>query len=1057
MAQASQAGIQARMEDAVGSLEWRLIGPFRGGRVTSVVGHPTNPLCFYFGACAGGVFKTEDGGLHWKNVSDGYFRTASVGALAIAASDPETIYAGMGEACIRENVLHGDGVYRSDDGGRSWRHLGLADTRQISRIRVHPKNPEVVYVGAFGHAFGPNPERGVYRSTDGGRHFERVLFVDNQSGVIDLSMDPNNPHILYAATYEAHRTPYSLEAGGPGSRLYRTTDGGDTWEELTGRPGIPEGMKGRMAVAAAPLSGRVYLSLEMAGADGGMYRTEDFGDHWLKLTDNPELRQRPWYFSHIFADPVDADRLYVLNFESWRSRDGGRTYEKMTAGHVDHHDLWIDPQNPRRMINGHDGGAAVTFDQGQSWSSLLNQPTAQFYHVTTDTRFPFRVYGAQQDNSTLSVPSRTDSGAITAASWYPVGGGESGYIAVRPDNPDIVYAGSYNLLTRYHHQSREVRNITPWPADVSGAGAKEARYRFQWTSPMFISPHDPHTLYHGANVVFRSRDEGASWEVISPDLTRDDKTKQESSGGPITKDNTSAEFYCTIFALAESPVVPGVLWAGSDDGLIHVSRDGGEHWTNVTPAILPEWALIAVIEPSRTDAATAYVAATLYKSDGLAPLLYRTRDYGATWEAIVAGIPDDEPTRVVREDPVRPGLLWAGTLRGVYVSFDAGSHWTPLTLNLPVVPIWDIAFRDDAVVLGTHGRGFYVLDDATPLRAARNDGDNAPIRLYPGAPVIRPRGGRGAGRDGAFGVATVDNQMVAWEKVPGRDGQDTVKWLDAGDNPPAGVPLHYWVADALAVDADHPLTMVITDHAGTVLKTFSSHPADAKPGSKPDAKLPATPGAHRVLWDGRYPDATAMPNAVYRGGGTRGPLAPPGRYQVELAHGDVTVRREVVLVRDPRLEASDEDLLEQFNFLMRIRDQVTTVHETVFRIRRTRDAVNFYQGAAVAEEVRSQLAEAAAPLLARLDELEGELHQTKAVSSKDLLNVPGKLSQRLVSLSGAVGMGQCRPARQMYEVHAQLTARFEQLMSNAETLFATEVARFAQVVESARLPVMPAR
>lgn len=1046
--------------DAVSSLEWRLIGPFRGGRATAVAGHPHDPLCFYFGACAGGVFKTVDGGLHWQNVSDGFFRTASVGALALAPSRPDVVYAGMGEACIRENVLHGDGVYRSDDGGATWRHLGLGDTRQISRIRVHPDNPDVVYVGAFGHAFGPNPERGVYRSRDGGQHFERVLFVDDQSGVIDLSMDPSRPTVLYAATYEAHRTPYSLEAGGPGSRLYRTRDGGDTWEELTGRPGIPEGVKGRLAVAAAPQAGRVYLSLEMGGSDGGLYRSEDYGEHWQKLTDNPELRQRPWYFSHIFADPVDPDRLYVLNFESWRSQDGGKTFEKMSAGHVDHHDLWIDPQNSRRLINGHDGGAAVSFDGGASWSTILNQPTAQFYHVTTDTRHPFRVYGAQQDNSTLSVPSRTDSAAITASTWHAVGGGESGYIAVRPDDPDIVYAGNYNLLTRYHHKSGDVRNITAWPADVSGAGAKEARYRFQWTSPMFLSPHDPKTLYHAANVVFRSTDEGHSWTAISPDLTRDDQSKQESSGGPVTKDNTSAEFYCTIFALAESPVARGVLWAGSDDGLVHVTRDGGATWTNVTPRDMPDWALVAIIEPSRTDPATAYVAATCYKSDQLHPLMYRTRDFGATWAPITAGIPDDEPTRVVRDDPRRPGLLWAGTLRGVYVSRDGGNAWAPLTLNLPVVPVWDIAFHEDAVVLGTHGRGFYVLDDATPLRTLWDMDEKAAVapsvRLYPGAPVVRPRGGRGDGgrREGARGVAMIDNEMAAWERTWDRDGEPSIRWLDAGANPPAGVPLHYWLgADAVAT-AEAPLTIRVLDEAGRVLKTLSSHPADPKPGVKPEKKLATTPGAHRVLWDARYPDALPMPGAVYRGGGIRGPLAPPGTYRVELTLGSAQVVRPVELRRDPRVEATDADLTAQWELLCTIRDQVTAAHEIVFRIRRTRDAVRFYQELAGQPEPAG-LTEAAAALWARLEALEGELHQTKALSPKDLLNVPGKLAQRLASLAGAVGTGQARPTSQMREVHTVLTERLAALRAQADSVWAEEAESFRRVVESLHLPVLP--
>lgn len=1040
------------VQNVLGSLEWRLLGPFRAGRVTSVAGDPSDPATFYFGACAGGVWKTTDGGLHWRPVSDGYFRTASVGALAVAASDPAVIYAGMGEACIRENVLHGDGVYKSTDGGRSWTHLGLSDTRQISRIRVHPQDPDLVYVGAFGHAFGPNEERGLYRSQDGGRHFERVLYVDDQSGVIDLSMDPKNPRILYAATYEAHRTPYSLEAGGPGSRLFGSTDGGDHWDELTERPGIPAGVKGRISVAAAPSPGRVYLSLEMTGQAGGVYRSDDFGGHWEQMTDNPELRQRPWYFSHLFADPVNPDRIYYLSFESFRSLDGGRTYEKMQAAHVDHHDLWIDPEDPRRMINGHDGGAAVTFDGGHTWSSLMNQPTAQFYHVTTDTRTPFRVYGAQQDNSTLSVPSRTDSAAITVASAYAVGGGESGYIAVRPDDPDIVYAGSYNLLTRYNHRSGEVRNITPWPADVSGAGAREARYRFQWTSPMFISPHDPHTLYQGANVVFRSQDEGRSWEVVSPDLTRDDKSRQESSGGPVTKDNTSAEFYCTIFALAESPLARGLLWAGSDDGLIHITRDGGRTWTNVTPPTLPEWALIAIIEPSHADPGTAYVAATCYKSDRLDPILLRTRDYGASWDHIVAGIPADEATRVVREDPKHPGLLLCGTMRGAYVSFDAGDSWEAAQWNLPVVPVWDIAFHGDSVVLATHGRGFYLLDDLTPLRHLPEVDDEAPLRIYPAAPVLRPRGGGfdGGRREGAGGIMTVDMTMVSWEKYRGRDDEEKVRYLDAASNPPAGVPIHYWFRTAHE-DADHPATLTITDSEGRTVKTFSSHPPEPAAGARRDPALVVTAGAHQVVWDGRYPEALAMPKAVYRGGGIRGPVAPPGRYTVELQAGEARASGTIEIRRDPRLEATDADLKEQFDLLMAIRDEITRVHETVFRIRRTETAIQFYQEQADTKG-QETLAETARASLERLHALEAELHQVEARSAKDLLNVPGKLAQRLASLSGAVAMGQAAPTTQMHAVHQDLVGRMETLLAEVDAAFAGEVAAFERTLSEVNMP-----
>lgn len=1034
------------------AMRWRHIGPFRAGRVTAVAGHPTNRLSFLFGACAGGVWRTDDGGIHWANISDGYFNTASVGALAIAPSDPHVIYAGMGEACIRENVLHGDGVYRSTDGGKTWMHVGLQETRHISRIRIHPNDPDIAYVGAFGHAFAPNPERGVYRTLDGGKTWERILFRDESSGIIDLSMDPTNPRVLYAATYQSRRTPWSLEAGGPGSGLFKTTDGGDSWVELTANPGLPEGTKGRLAVAVSPaMPERVYLSMEMAEDHGGIYRSDDGGMTWQHITDNPELRQRPWYFSHIFADPGNANTLYVLNFEMWRSTDGGKNYEKISAPHVDHHDLWIDPTDPDRLINGHDGGAAVSYNAGQSWSSVMNQPTAQFYHVTTDNQFPYRVYGAQQDNSTLSVPSRTGRPAITNGEWYQVGGGECGYISVRPDDPNIVYAGSYNLLTRYDHRSGEIRVITPWPADVSGAGAKEAKYRFQWTSPSFLSPHDPNVLYHAANVVFRSGDEGASWEVISPDLTRNDASKLESSGGPVTQDNTSAEFYCTIFALAESPVARGLLWAGSDDGLVHLSRDGGKSWANVTPPTLPEWSLISIIEPSHVDPATAYLAATGYKSDDLRPYLFRTRDYGAHWDLITEGIPDNEATRVVREDPKRPELLVAGTIYGLHLSFDGGSHWQSFRQNLPVVPVHDLVFKDDAIVLATHGRGFWVLDDVTPVREADEVKPDQSAFIFGSAPQLQVRANWGfASREGARGVISTDNQVATWERTTLEDGTEVMRFLDAGDNPAPGAVITYWLKEP----ASNPITLTIRDESGRDIKSFSSEPPEPQPGEKAEPKVPATAGSHRFVWDMRYPDAKAMPGAVYRGGGIRGPVAPPGLYQAELKVGDSAFTRQFELRPDPRVTVSPADLEEQFHLLIAIRDQISAVHDAVMTIRQAREAVEFYTARAKGHPEEETLRAAGDRLTSALAAVEQELHQVKAKSPKDLLNVPGKLNVKLASLSGAVAAGQAKPTAQARAVHEELTGRVEYWLGQLRQVMSDQGTQLNEAVAAAKLPAV---
>ncbi|RMD86519.1 MAG: glycosyl hydrolase [Calditrichaeota bacterium] len=771
------------------AMEWRNIGPYRGGRSVAVAGHPDQPYTFYFGATGGGVWKTEDGGLTWFNISDSLFQTGSVGAIAVAESDPNVIYVGMGEACIRGNVSPGDGVYKSEDGGKTWKHLGLAETQTIARIRIHPENPDLVYVAALGHVFGPNPERGVFRSKDGGKTWEKVLYKNDRTGAIDLAMDPNNPRVLYAALWEAYRTPWSLNSGGPGSGLYKSTDGGDTWEELTDNKGMPKGIKGRIGVTVSPAQpDRVWAIIE--AEHGGVFRSDDGGKTWRRLNGDRNLRQRAWYYSHIFADPKDPETVYVLNVRFHKSTDGGKTFTTtIRVPHGDNHDLWIDPNNPLRMISGNDGGAIVTYNGGKSWTEE-DFPTAQFYHVTVDNQFPYRVYGAQQDNSTISIPSRTSSFGIGREHWYSVGGGESGYVAVRPDDPNIVYAGSYDgYLTRYDHRTRQAQNIQVWPENPMGAGAAELKYRFQWTFPIVISPHDPNVLYVAGNHVFKSTDEGMSWEVISPDLTRNDKSKQQPSGGPITKDNTSVEYYCTIFALAESPLKEGLIWAGSDDGLIHVTRDGGKHWNNVTPKNLPEWSLISIIEPSPHDPGTAYVAATRYKLDDFKPYIFKTSDYGKSWKLITRGIPEDEYTRVVREDPHRRGLLYAGTERGVYVSFDDGEHWQSLQLNLPHVPIHDMVIhpREKDLVVATHGRSFWILDDLTPLYQISDEVAQSDVYLFDIRPTYRMRGFRFRRRG-----------------------------LSVGQNPPNGVVIYYTFKEK----PDQEVTLEILDASGKLVKKF---------------------------------------------------------------------------------------------------------------------------------------------------------------------------------------------------------------------------------------------
>ncbi|MXX51481.1 MAG: glycosyl hydrolase, partial [Chloroflexi bacterium] len=709
--------------ELLAKLKWRCIGPHRGGRVVAVAGDPEQKHTFYFGACAGGVWKTSDGGLYWRNISDGYFGTAAIGALAVAPSDPRILYAGTGESTIRGNVSHGDGVYKSSDGGRSWQHIGLRETRHIGKVVVHPQDPDTVYVAAFGRAFGQSEERGVYRSQDGGASWQLVLHKSVRAGSHDVALDNNNPRILFAAIWQAQRYPHKLDSGGEDCGLWRSMDGGDSWQDISRHAGLPTGLLGKIGVTVSPVKpGRVWAVVE--AEDGAVFRSDDYGESWARGSEQSLLRTRPWYYMHITADTQDADTVYVQNYGCWKSTDAGDSFTQMPTPHGDEHAMWIDPADNQRIVKGNDGGACVSFNGGASWSSIYNQPTAQLYHVCTDDDFPYRVYGSQQDNTAISLPSATVDGAIHERDWYAPGGGESGYIAIKPDDPAIVVASgpigqrAYNdLMTQYNDRTGQKWIITPWPELYGwGVGAEKLKYRFQWTFPIHFSRHDNDTLYVCSQHLHRSTDLGASFEALSPDLTRNDPDKLRASGGPITRDNTGAEVYCTIFALAECPHEAGVLWAGTDDGLAHLSRDGGRNWREITPPDLPDWALISIIEPSPHQAGAAYLAATRYKLDDTRPYLYKTSDYGASWQRITAGIPEHEFTRVIREDPNQRGLLYAGTETGIYVSFDDGGAWQLLGGNLPITPIHDFVIKDRALVVATHGRSFWILDDLSPLQ-----------------------------------------------------------------------------------------------------------------------------------------------------------------------------------------------------------------------------------------------------------------------------------------------------------------------------------------------------
>ncbi|MBI4540854.1 MAG: glycosyl hydrolase [Gemmatimonadetes bacterium] len=1011
---------------ALQALSWRSLGPYRGGRSVAIAGDPQNRLIFYLGSTGGGVWKTENGGYTWRNVSDGYFGSGSIGAIAVSQSNPEVVYVGTGEACIRGNISHGDGVYRSGDGGKSWTRVGLEATRQIGRIRVHPGDPDVVYVAALGHAWGPNPERGVFRSADGGRTWEKVLFPNERTGAIDLAMDPRDPQVLYAATWEARRYPWGLRAAGPSSGLHKSTDGGRTWTELTRNRGLPEGTnRGRIGIAVSPANAaRLWAIIEAERDRSGVYRSDDAGVTWQLTSQRAELLQRPWYYHHIVADPKDPETVYVLNTSLWKSTDGGRTYIRLPAPHGDIHDLWIDPRDPSRMAESNDGGGTVSFDGGKTWSSIYNQPTAQFYHVTTDNQFPYRVYGNQQDNSTLSVPSRSDFGEIGEQEWYTIGGSEDGYTAVRPDDPNIVYSGDHYYLTRYDHRTRQVSDISPWPEMYWGWGGRDLKYRFQWVYPVILSPHDPNVLYVTSQFVHKSTNEGRSWEIVSPDLTRaDPKTLEPTPGwgdpedtgpswGPIKRDNTGIEWYATVFAFDESPAQPGVLWAGSDDGLIHVSRDGGKRWESVTPKDLPEFTMISIIEPSPHDAAAAYVAATRYKLDDLTPYLYKTSDYGRTWNKITNGIRENDFTRVIREDPQRRGLLYAGTETGAYVSIDDGGRWQPLQLNLPLVPIHDMEVKGNELAIATHGRSFWILDGLHVLRQLTGEVLASTVHLFQPEPVVRFR-------EGSVGAVA-------------RPGGTEAGSTAVGTNPPNGVVIYYYLGQPPAGE----VTLTITDATGEVVRRFARTSSGAP-------EIAAQVGLNRFVWENmRYPGPLALEGAIFRRHNPRGPLLPPGSYRVTLAIGGASQARDFEVGKDPRIDMTPAQYAELHRFLLAVRDKITETHQVVLRIRGLRSDVEAAVRNAEAAGRGRDASRAAEAITRELYRIEEQLIQFRAKATQDLINYPTRLNDKLSTLFGLTELSDAPPTAQAHELFRDLSARVDAQVARLQKLVDTELAQF---------------
>jgi len=1019
------ASAQQYNPDTFKGMKWRMVGPFRGGRVLAVTGIPGDPYTFYFGGVAGGVWRTVNGGISWTALTD-KDPISSVGAIAVADSNPNVIYVGTGESCIRGNISYGNGMYKSTDGGKTWTHIGLENTQHIAKVLINPRNPDLVYVAALGHAYGPNPDRGVFRTTDGGKTWDKVLYKDDKTGAIDLSFDPHNPNVLFAALWEVQRTPWSLNSGGPGSGLYKSVDGGATWKRLEGK-GMPSGILGRIGVSVSGAdSERVYALIE--SKESGLYRSDDGGDTWNKVNDDQRMTQRAWYFTHIFADPKSADTVYILNTGLFRSSDGGKSLALLPAPHGDHHGFWVDPTNPSRMINSNDGGATISVDGGKTWSTQYNQPTAQFYHVAADNQFLYYLYGAQQDNSTVGIASRTDDGYIGRQHWYDVGGGESGYIQPDPRDSNIVYAGSNGGgITRLDRRTMQTQDITVWPVDGTGHGAKDLKYRQAWTDPIQISPNNPDVMYTATEVIFKTTDHGASWTPISPDLTRNDKSKQESSGGPLTKDNTTVEYYDLVFTVAESPVQKDLIWAGTDDGLVQVTRDGGKSWTNVTPKGFPEWSLVSLIDPSPHDAGTAYVAVDTHKLDDLKPYLFKTNDFGKTWKKITDGIPDGAYTHVVREDPKQKGLLYAGTETGIYVSFDDGSHWQSLRLNLPQTPIHDLIVKNDDLAVATHGRSFWILDDITPVRQAAA-ASSEDVVLYKPEPTY----------------------ILRWP-------ESFERRQPVGANPPTGAVLYYYLKSAPKGAA----TLEILDAQGKVVRKYSSEdakkaetPPEWPDQEPPQEKIPTEVGINRFAWDLRYEGPAELPGEPGAEFRDRGPYAVPGNFQVRLTANGKAVTAPLELKTDPRVTVSQADLQKQFDLAVKIRDQISDIHQSAREIREVRTQMHTLSGRLESDAHFKAISSASSDLDKKMTPVEEQLLQVKAKSSEATLNFPVLIDERLHGLAFAVGSADAAPTKQEYDAFQELSAQAAPLIAQWKQIKSTDLIALNEMMKKESVPVI---
>jgi photosystem II stability/assembly factor-like uncharacterized protein len=1017
------------------SLSYRMIGPFRGGRSTAVTGIVDEPHTFLMGSTGGGVWKTDDAGQSWKNISDGFFG-GSIGALDIADSDPNVIYVGTGSADVRGNSSQGRGIWKSLDAGRTWRFIGLPESGAIRRVIVHPTNPELVYVTALGHMFGKNRERGIYRSKDGGATWEQVLFLNDSTGASDLVMNPRNPRVLYAGMWRAERKPWTMLSGGAEGGVYKSTDGGDTWQKLAG--GLPTGLVGKVGITVSPANPDRVWALVEAEPEGGLYRSDDAGKSWTRVNSENRLRQRAWYYTRVEADPQDEHTVYALNTSLYRSVDGGKSFTPINVPHGDTHDLWINPRQPKVMVLGDDGGGVVTLNGGRSWSSMNNQPTAEFYDVVVDNQFPYRVYSSQQDNTSISVPAWLGPNVLHPMNeWRYASGCETGPVALHPDHPDVLWGGCYGgAINRFDVTSDQRRNVVIYPQLQLGQAAKDLKYRFQWVAPILVSRHDPNVVYHGSQYVHRTRDGGMTWETISPDLTTNTPAHQEAAGGPINHDVTGVEIFNTLFALSEDPTDAKTLWTGSDDGRVHVTRDGGATWQDVTPTGFPALATVENIDLSAHRPGRAYLAAQRFRMDDFRPYIYRTDDYGRSWTLLTDGangMPTASPVRAVREDPVKEGLLYAGTEYGVHVSFDAGRRWQPLQLNLPVVPVADLRVHRNDLVVATQGRSLYILDDLTPLHQLADVSRGSSAHLFAPRDAYRVQIGGG----GAGGIESAPDPL------------------------PSGALIHAWFATA----PDSSVRLEVLDARGQIVRSYTTDTTRARELGQP--ALRAVAGAQRLAWDLTYPGPRLLKGQTIWGY-TGGVKAPPGTYQLRLVAGAVTQTRPLRVLADPRLPTvTAADYEAQFRASIAVRDSMNVVNEAIATIRAVREQATRAVEQAGRINRASEVKPSADALAGKLGGVEGSLNQTKSESGQDPIRYPGQLDNELTELytnltgddSYIYGGPEGRPTRGAMERTNDVMQRWAPLSTQLRTILETDVPAFNELLRRLGLGaiVLPAK